>query len=378
MDETKHANNQDDSNVKVGEFVSIFNRNGKWYVNYQHDGRQVRRSLKTRSKKEARRRALMIEKEILAGEHKHAKRAPLIKHVIEQYLDHLRSEGRAEKTIGKYKFGLDLLVEIAERRHAKRLSQLNLAIVDQFRAERAAGGDKRDPAGPKTIHHDTVTIRQVVNFALRRGLIHDDPLNGLRIPKPKRTPQPFWMPDEVDSILTAARSPYRELFVFLWETGARIGEAKWLTWADIDSKGRWVHIRAKKGWAPKTGNERVVPMTDSLEELFTSMARPSDWVFTARPTSRHPTPGRQISERRALQYLKRILKALGLRGHLHTFRHSFISFAAYEGVSERVLREWIGHVDRKTLEFYFHLADSESQAARKRLSQAAARRSKKT
>jgi site-specific recombinase XerD len=64
--------------------------------------------------------------------------------------------------------------------------------------------------------------------------------------------------------------------------------------------------------------------------------------------------GRQISERRLLQYLKRVLKRLGLRGHLHTFRHSFISFAAFEGVSERVLRRWIGHVDREILDWYFH------------------------
>jgi site-specific recombinase XerD len=101
-------------------------------------------------------------------------------------------------------------------------------------------------------------------------------------------------------------------------------------------------------------------------------------VFTARVTGRHPEAGRQISERRLLQYLKRVLKRLGLRGHLHTFRHSFISFAAYEGVSERVLRTWIGHVDREILDWYFHLADAHSQEAMRKLSEAARRHRKQS
>src|SRR5687767_13457440 len=124
MAEPQELTGENDRYEKIGEFVSIFDRKGRWYANYQHSGRQIRRSLKTRSKKEARRRALLIEKELLSGEHKHLKRAPLIKDVIDQYLDHLRSEGRTEKTIGKYKFGLDLFVEIAERLRLTRLSQI--------------------------------------------------------------------------------------------------------------------------------------------------------------------------------------------------------------------------------------------------------------
>lgn len=117
-----------------------------------------------------------------------------------------------------------------------------------------------------------------------------------------------------------------------------------------------------------------MPINDRLFEVLRALPRKSRWVFTARVTTRHPESGRQISERRLLQYLKRALKPLGLTGHLHTFRHSFISFAAYEGVSERVLRRWIGHVDREILDWYFHLADPQSQEAMRRLSEAADRK----
>jgi hypothetical protein len=45
--------------------------------------------------------------------------------------------------------------------------------------------------------------------------------------------------------------------------------------------------------------------------------------------------------------------------------------AKLASVSERVLRKWIGHVDREIPDWYFHLADSQSQEAMKRLSDAA-------
>ena len=363
----------DESYEKVGEIVSIFVRNKRWYANYQCDGEQVRRSLKTTSKKEARRKALLIERELLAGEHKRQRRSALIREVIDQYTAHLRSEGRAEKTVRKYEFCYDLLLDIAERRNVTRISQLDIRVVDQYRAERKAGSENRRPAKPKTIHNDTVTIRQLVNFALKRGLITEDPLKDLEIKKPKRTPQPCWTRDQVDQILAAATPPHQAPLVFLAETGARVGEAKWLTWDDVDFEHRLIYIRPKEGWKPKSGDERVIPMSDRAFDLLRSLPHTGTWVFTARVTARHPGKGRQISERRLLQYLKRLLKRLSLEGHLHTFRHSFISFAANSGVAERVLRKWIGHVDREVLDWYYHLADPEPQAAMKRLSDAAKR-----
>ena len=124
------------------------------------------------------------------------------------------------------------------------------------------------------------------------------------------------------------------------------------------------------GWKPKSGDQRAIPMTDRLYAMLSALTKCGRWVFTARVTPRHPEVGRQISERRLLKYLKRVLKRLGYVGHLHTFRHSFISFAANTGVPERLLRQWIRHADREILDWYYHLADRESKEAMQRLSKA--------
>jgi len=73
--------------------------------------------------------------------------------------------------------------------------------------------------------------------------------------------------------------------------------------------------------------------------------------------------------RRKLQYLKRVLRRLGLPGHLHTFRHSFISHALTKGTPEAIVRQWVGHVDAEILRWYAHIADSASHDAMRRLAE---------
>jgi integrase len=215
----------------------------------------------------------------------------------------------------------------------------------------------------KTIRNDTVVIRQLVNFAIRRRMIQDDPLAGLKFSQISRTPQPFWTRDQVEKILQAASAHYRPLFQFLADTGTRVGEGRWLVWCDVEFGNNVVHIRPKDGWRPKSGDQRVIPLSKKLYQVLAELPRSDKWVFTAPRTKRFPDAGRQISERRALAHLKTVLKKLGLTGHLHTFRHSFISHALISGAREAMVRGWAGHVDSEILKVYTHIADRQSRNA---------------
>jgi len=347
---------------EVGEIVSIFLRGRTWYISYPYERRTIRYSLKTRSKKEARRRAMAKEREILDGETEIPKQSPLLDDVIESYMSHLVAENRSKKTIDKYRFCLQRLQNLATRRKVRRVSGVDLELVDVFKRERIEQG-----AAPKTLHNDVCTIKQLVNFAERREMIPKNPLRNLKMKMPKRTPQPCWRHDEVERIIGAAKPPYQAIYRLLADTGMRIGEAVWLTWNDIDLDAGLIYIRPKPGWKPKSGDQRSVPMSSAVEQLLRTQSRVGDWVFTARPAPDKRKKGQQIYDRRALEHLKRILKGLGLQGHLHTFRHSFVSYAAIRGVPERILRKWIGHVDQQILDWYFHLADEQSKDAMNQL-----------
>jgi integrase len=145
----------------------------------------------------------------------------------------------------------------------------------------------------------------------------------------------------------------------------RIGEAENLTWKDIDLDNRVVKIQEKEDWKPKTGDMRSVPMSSEAVELLGRQPRHCQCVFTF--PADHYGPVRQVRQRRLLDYLKRLLKKLGLPGHLHTFRHTFISLALTRGVPEATVREWIGHVDDEMIRRYTHIASQESHGAMQRL-----------
>jgi integrase len=88
------------------------------------------------------------------------------------------------------------------------------------------------------------------------------------------------------------------------------------------------------------------------------------------PSKRYPEHGRQWTERRLLAALKRVLKPLDLPGHLHTFRHTFISNALLKHTPPAVVREWVGQVDEQIIKLYTHVHDEASQAAMQRLAEA--------
>lgn len=110
-------------------------------------------------------------------------------------------------------------------------------------------------------------------------------------------------------------------------------------------------------------------MTDRLFAMLNLRPHKGRWVFTAPARAGVASENRRVSERRALLALKRILKGLGLPGHLHTFRHTYISQALSRGVPEAVVRSWVGHVDDAVIRLYTHISDEVSQAYVTRFSQ---------
>jgi integrase len=240
-----------------------------------------------------------------------------------------------------------------------------LAFVDAYRRARTD-----EDAAPKTKYTETVIIRQLVTFALSRNMLATDPLRGLKLKKPKPTPQPCWTPEEVSKILAAAPEVVRPALTLLAETGMRFGEFAWLTWDDVDVGANVLRIRPKDGWKPKTGDQRAIPISSPIRTVLDALPRRWRWVVTMPPSALHPEPGRQWTERRLLSALKTILAGLGFEGKLHTFRHAFISNALLKGTPVAVVREWVGHVDQQVLALYTHVHNDASQAAMQRLTEA--------
>ncbi|HUR53292.1 MAG TPA: tyrosine-type recombinase/integrase, partial [Gemmataceae bacterium] len=317
------------------------------------------------SKKEARRKALQIEVKLGAGTWNPAPEAATVPVAVTAYLDFLRAEERSPNTLSKYTKVFERVAALAAGREVKDLGGIDQRFMDAYRRARTDDG-----AASKTKYTETVIVRQLVTFALSRGMLATDPLRGLKLRKPKPTPQPCWTAEQVAAILAAAPDVVRPALTLLAGTGMRVGELAWLTWDDVDAGANVFRVRPKDGWKPKTGDRRAIPISPPVRAVLDALPRRWRWVVTMPPSASHPESGRQWTERRLLGALKNTLAGLGLPGKLHTFRHAFISDALLKGTPVAVVKEWVGHVDQQVLALYTHVHNDASQAAMQRLAEA--------
>jgi integrase len=352
----------DGRSERVGDRVRIFQRGGYWWINYSLDGKQVRRSLKTTSKKQALTQARKIDVDLSSGRCQTPQAAVLLNDAITAFLATKEIDGCRPKTINHQRTILGRLSAVAQSRRVKELRGVTSCLVDAYR--KAAKEEGRSGA---TIHGEVGIIKQLLKFAVRRQMLAANPLKDYKFKRPPGKPQPCWTITEVQNILASA-TRYREVFQILAETGMRIGELVHLTWEDVNFDNNVVRIRPKwigpsksEFWRPKTGDQRAVPMSLALAKLFRQLPQRGRFVFTSS------TRDGRLNARTALTHLKKVLEKQGLQGHLHTFRHSFISNALLQGVPEAVVRTWVGQVDARILRRYTHIADAESQAQMKKL-----------
>jgi site-specific recombinase XerD len=349
---------------QIGERVTIFRRQERWYAEFFLNKKQHRQSLKTGNLRRARQEGIRIEAKLQEGCYRAPERAPLLPDLVPQYLDYLKVEGRAATTLKRYTPELKRLVEFFTDHGAKRVSDLSVKLVDEYRAWRVEA-----KAEPATIHHECVLIKQLANFAIRRGLITSSPLSTMKLKKPARTVQPVYTLEQVDAILAHSSKTWRPVFEFLACTGLRIGELCWLTWNDIDEKNCFIHVRAKANWKPKDKEDRKIPVNDRLTALLKSLKRGKGWVFCAKPGKKHPEGGQQIRDRHALASLKTALRRAGIpAGSLHTFRHFFVCHCLLNGVAPNVVAQWTGHASMEMILHYFHLLKDQSTQAMMKVS----------
>ncbi|GKT10017.1 site-specific integrase [Desulforhabdus sp. TSK] len=158
---------------------------------------------------------------------------------------------------------------------------------------------------------------------------------------------------------------FYSLFLTLFRTGVRLGEALALTWKEIDWRGSFFMVKQsfRRGRidTPKTGKTRRVDMTDQLRETLKayrvtkqkeSMAKgipASDYVFSERT-------GQPISQNTLRHAFKRTSRKAGLREiRVHDSRHSYASILISEGTPIAYVKEQLGHASiQMTVDRYAH------------------------
>jgi len=174
--------------------------------------------------------------------------------------------------------------------------------------------------------------------------------------------------EEVATLLGAVQQPrYRTALRLIYHTGLRVGEAVRIEVRDLrdtHTPQPRLHVRCGKG-----GKDRFVPLAPAM------VAQLRDWWNTHRhPAFLFPGPSCSWRERAqpadaaarvathlsvsALQNTFRLARAasgLPVGATVHTLRHCYATHLLEEGVSLRLISQYLGHASLETTLIYTHL-----------------------
>ena len=183
--------------------------------------------------------------------------------------------------------------------------------------------------------------------------------------KRERPAREILTPDELATVLEAAREPERTIFRVAAFTGLRRGELLGLQWGDVELDKARLHVRRSFGphgyGAPKSAaGRRVVPLTAGLvAELRAHHARGPVVALDPEPDALvfPSAAGTPIAPRTLEKRWARALRQAGVRHlPLHSLRHFAASALIASGANVKTVQAIIGHASAQlTLDVYGHL-----------------------
>ena len=356
-----------DKRTRVGDRVTIYTRGKKkiYCADFCLDGKHQRVSLETRNKKIAIQRAVKIDADLATGKYSTPPPPTKIDAAKDVYLAFLKSEGRARRTLVRYKGLLEVFDKFCAARRVAQISQITMLLFDEYRAS------CREIHKERTVLHESTVIKQFMKWCRLRKLISQNPIEDYRLEKPKFAVLGGPSMDQVNAILAASTEPRHTHFAVLAFTGMRSGELQRLQRIDIDLEGNWIHIVSRAGAETKTRESRQVPIHPRLRKILIAARPPvkQHWYFTAGPSKRYPNGGNWINPKRVNDDFLKILKELELPAGrkdggftTHSLRHFFKTYCINCGIPKPVVDVWQGHkIDMSVGAQYYKLSDEDSQ-----------------
>jgi integrase/recombinase XerD len=280
--------------------------------------------------------------------------------VARRYLEHLTVErGLADNTLAAYRRDLERYVAFLNGRRVRDLDDVDPKTIRAFIASVSASthGPDGEPYRATTVSRMLSTVRTFHRFALREGLVTDDPTAGVVRPRlPRALPHPLTGEEGAaileapgDATPVAARD--RAILELLYGAGLRISELVGLDVDDVDLEDAAVRVLGKGS------KERLVPvgrMARDAVAAYLTRGRPALATSRSRAALFLNTRGGRLTR----QSCSRLLDAHRTRAGItrvvtpHDLRHSFATHLLEGGADVRVVQELLGHASVATTQVY--------------------------
>ena len=308
--------------------------------------------------------------------------------LFERFIQAKTVAQRAPKTLERY--GTLYATYIGPRFESMTLGSMRQHHLTDAYAKWLAAGKSGRPLSARTVRHIHDLIRAMLNYALRKGLVHGNvaALVSEDLPQARKPDSVALTEEQLKTLLACAHAPsewarkhgvvsaqswFAPAVWFAAYTGARRGETLALRWRDLDFEQKTAVIRrslteTKAGGIqfkePKNGKSRTIVLSSSLidvlrahrasqggeRQLFGSAYRDDDLVFAA-PTGSPVLPWtftasfRYLVQRAQVPYIR-----------LHDLRDTHASLLGKHGVPLEVVSKRLGHATIGiTAERYLHV-----------------------
>jgi integrase len=339
----------------------IVKRGKVYYSRIWHNGKLHQRSLRVRDKNTALQQDAALKTALVTGEHAVGKNSPTLRDFEQKFFAHLKLTVKP-RTLAFYQEQYDVLLKsvLADM----RLSLIDTAAVDAFKAWRSAQKFDGHSLAIATINHAVRTLRRILHQAEEWHVITRAP--KLRLLPGENQRNYVLTNEEVTRLIDFARegypvSKFQYLVPVLVDTGLRVSEACQLKRDDV-WLGAGPHLTVTEGKSRFA--KREVPLTAravTAIEAAWKLSRCS-YVFTAhggrRPLTRHY----------ATQQFRLLADSIGSHeAVLHSCRHTFCTNLGESGCDAFTIQKLAGHSTITISQRYVHPNKGMAQSAIQRL-----------
>ena len=347
--------------------MRIYRRGQTWWVDFTRDGERLRQSLGTRDRSEAERIAKVLARAISPVRRAPPPRVPKpqgikardrlsVRQVLRQWLA-FQEPRRKPNSLQTYRI---IVKRFSMVWGALQVDEVTREKIEEFQETALQHG-----LAPRTINHQLGLAIAALRWAQDRGLVDTPPPPWKRLDVRGCGSRKYLTTTEMAKLFTALKKPsfarLTSIVMLAAYAGLRRSEIIWLEWCDVDLDEGWLHVRAKRGWSPKTSaSERSIPLTEELLDYLKGPRRCDRWVAPFKP-------GAQWNRRHLGINIRRLFKSAGVDDGgphtLHRLRGTFATQVLRMSGDLRSLQAMLGHGNLAITSIYLSEVDEHKRAA---------------
>ena len=229
---------------------------------------------------------------------------------------------------------------------------------------------------PTTVRNIVGRLSEIMNFAVKEGLIYNNPCTLVLLPKGKNKKGKALTLEEkisLEKVLSTQKIPQNIAIQLALYAGLRISEITALRWKDIDFKQGFIHVqhsfkriqtnnKEQKTilhlGTPKSQNSvRAVPMNRQIKACLEDYYKVLNDIQAQDESFVVGKKNGSFYDVRAIQrHFVKLCKIAGIEHcHFHDLRHTFATNAKESGIDIQLISEILGHAHTATtMNIYLH------------------------